>query len=144
MKIGLTALLSGLLFLPATADDKPVLETCKTENHCAIDKFFNVRVDRIKKRGDYILLQLKYKTTTRFGYDVKYEQASLIDSNGKEAVIEGGNITGYSISSGRTGTEKNVSLKFKAEGFKWGEKFDLEVKAGEPHGAIAFFDLSTN
>ena len=33
---------------------------------------------------------------------------------------------------------KNVSLRFKADGFEWGNKFDLEVKANEPHGAIAF------
>lgn len=132
-------LLAYFASISAFAEKKSAEDTCTTENHCAIDKSFNVRVDRIKKSGDFILLQLKYKSTVGYNYSVKYEQASLVDDIGNEVIIEGSNITGFSIRS--RGSEKNVSLRFKADGFKWGKQFHLEIKANEPHGAIAFFNL---
>ena len=134
-------LVLALLFVSFTftaiAKESPD-KNCTSENHCVADSNFTAKIGKIRKRGKFILLQVNYHFTNG-GFTVNYKDASLIDSLGNEATIK--KIEHIRVSN--SGGKKNLSLKFKAEGFEWSDTFDLEIKADSPHGSIAFFDLKT-
>jgi len=136
--LSLLVLIGGFSFVAVSADVD--IKNCKLENHCVVDKQFTVQVTNIRKRGKFILLQVKYGFL-KHGYSINYEGASLIDNKGNEGIIKGEVIAKIKVSSNDIGGFKNVSFKFKAKDFEWGDTFDLEVKADDPHGSVAFFDL---
>ena len=135
------------VFLSFSVSAKGSTKDCTAETYCVDDSKFTAQIGKIRKRGKFVLLNINYffkKPTTTFGspFTVRFYNASLIDSEGNEAIIKQNQIEILKVAA--NGGKKNLSLKFKAEGFEWTDTFDLEIKANEPHGSIAFFDIKQN
>ena len=112
-------------------------ENCILEDQCIDDRKFKVRIAGVSKRGNYVFIQLQY--LGKAGSSTAFKHAFIIDNAGNESIIEGEELEDMHLIDRYM---KVVSLKFIAEGFEWGNSFDLEVSGSEDHGTISFLNIS--
>lgn len=127
------------LWLSANTDKK---QNCSNQANCIDQKNFSLKVKRVSKRGNIIIVQVEYiskESQLYIGYSEGF--AELMDTKGNEFRIDGKKISSFKINKDEN---KIVSFKFKGTKDKQiTEPFDLTINARRPHGELTLFDLKS-